>query len=521
MTSVMADVSPSEMVTNSSRSPWWIDVVVAVVSLSFAASQFITDRIMSAFDSGVYFGAASQFVAGHLPYRDFVFVQPPGALVLLSPWALIGQLTSTSIGFTLARGCSAVVVAALAVLISRLLRTYGAMAALVGGLAVALAPIAAFEMTAVKLEPYCLLLSLAGACAVMRAEHRDPRGASRLIASAGFALGVAGAVKLWALLIFVALAVCVWRIGRQFMVRFAAWAMGGFVVFAGPFFLFAPSQFITQVFTVQLFRSHNALGAVTTVNRLSQITGLRNTPLALNGVEIFMFYGVIAVLALLGLLLGGRRRLCDDFFLVASALTLVALLVSKEFYNYYGYFLVPLLVGQSVASVFQIKRGLIARRDSMSGPASPHLVTVTSRVVLVLLLGGAVIASAVGGHSLIEVDAGANQPTLIDHYIPSGSCVIFDDAIQGVLASRLVSASPSCPVIVDAGGLSMAVGGVHPLRSLALTQLWRRDFLAAQYVVLAGLTPLGIPWSGTLYSWFVQHFHVVFNGINYVIFRHD
>jgi len=51
--------------------------------------------------------------------------------------------------------------------------------------------------------------------------------------------------------------------------------------------------------------------------------------------------------------------------------------------------------------------------------------------------------------------------------------------------------------------------------------LWRRDFLAAQYVVLAGLTPLGIPWSGTLYSWFVQHFHVVFNGINYVIFRHD
>jgi hypothetical protein len=147
--------------------------------------------------------------------------------------------------------------------------------------------------------------------------------------------------------------------------------------------------------------------------------------------------------------------------------------------------------------------------------------TLWGRVAMVLLICGGVIASAYSSHRLIEVDAGANQPTLIDHYVPPGSCVIFDDAIQGILSNRLVSASSSCPVIVDGGGISMAVGGSHPLQSVALTRLWRRDFLDAHYVVLAGLTPLGIPWTGTLYAWFVQHFHVVFNGITYVIYQHD
>jgi len=500
---------------------WWIDAAIVVVGVALAISQFLANRIMSAFDSGVYFGAASQFAAGHLPYRDFVFVQPPGALVLLWPWAFIGRWTSTSVGFELARAFMVVVVAAVAVLVSRLLRPHGRSAALVGGLAVAFAPTAAFEMTAVKLEPYCLLLGLAGAYGVIQAQGRDPRTTRRLIVAAGVALGVAGAVKLWALLLFLALVVCVWRIGRSLVLRFVAATGAGFALFAGPFFVLAPTQFINQVILAQLLRTHNAQGTVTLMNRLSQLTGLRNTPLALNGVEIFAFYGLILVVSVLGYFLGGPRSVSDDFFLIATALTMLALLASKEFYNYYGYFLAPLMVGQVVSSVSRVARAVRSRESAGRSASRARHRRTSLRLAAGLLIAAGLGAGAFSGSRLVQVDAGPNPPTLIDHYIPPGSCVIFDDAIQGILANRLVAASSSCPVIIDSGGLSMTVGGAHPFKSAALARVWRTDFLAVRYVVLAGLTPLGIPWTGALYSWFVAHFHVVFNGFTYVIFRHD
>lgn len=499
----------------------WIDATIAAISLSLAVSQFFVHRLMSGFDSGVYFGAASQVVAGHMPYRDFVLVQPPAIVVLLAPWALVGRLSTLTLGFTLARVCSAVVVAAVAVVIGRLLRPYGRAAALLGGVAVALSPTAVFEMTAVKLESYCLLLCLLGAVAVVRAEVATARRARQLVAVAGVVMGVALAVKLWALLLLVALAVGVWRVGRPLLWRFVAATVIGFSLVAGPFFLLAPSEFIRQVIIAQLTRRPNVLGAVSTVNRLSELMGLRNTPLALTRLEIYAVCAVAAGVVLAGLFLGGRRRVIDDYLLVASALTLTALLASKEFYNYYGYFWTPLMVGVIVSSVVRIARGVALKRQSTSGWSTQRRPTVAGRILGALLIAVAIPTSVVVEHHLIEVNAGASQSTLIDRYVPPGSCVIFDDAIQGIESNRLVSASSTCPVIVDSGGLSMAVGGRHPERSTTLDRVWRRDFLAAQYVVLAGLTPLGIPWTGTLYSWFVAHFHVVFNGLTYVIYRRD
>ena len=508
----------SNVATSRRRDDRWIDAAIVATCLVLAVAQFATNRIMSGFDSGVYFGAASQFVAGHLPYRDFVFVQPPGSLVLLSPWALIGHWTTLTTGFILARGFSAVVVSAVAVLVSRLLRPCGRRAALLGGLAVALAPTATFEMTAVKLEPYCLALALAGAYAIMAAQGRDESGVRRSVTLAGIALGVAGAVKLWALLIFIALAVCVWRLGRPLLVRFVAWSALGFTVVAGPFFIASPSNFVNQVIVAQLTRTHNAQGTVTLFNRLGQLTGLRNTPLALTNVELSILFGAIAAVALAAVFVGGPRRLVDDFFLVGGVLTMGALLASKEFYNYYGYFLAPFLVGLVITSLDRLTRALAARLVTAAGRSTVMVARRVSTAVLIVALAG---VGVVTGHHLIEVDAGVTLPTLIDNYVPSGSCVIFDDAIQGVLSNRLVSSSRSCPVIVDSGGLSMAVGGEHPLRSLALARVWRHDFLAAQYVVIAGFTPLGIPWTGTLYSWFLQQYHVVYNGFTYVIYRRN
>ena len=53
--------------------------------------QGVLTGAVTQYDDGVYLGAAIRFVSGVLPYRDFVFVQPPGIVVLMSPVALLGR----------------------------------------------------------------------------------------------------------------------------------------------------------------------------------------------------------------------------------------------------------------------------------------------------------------------------------------------------------------------------------------------------------------------------------------------
>ena len=496
----------------------WTSYVVAGVSLLMAASQFWTGRLMSAFDSGVYFGAASELVSGRLPYRDYVFVQPPGGLVLLSPWAMIGRLSTSSFGFEVARVASAVVVALVAVLVSRLLRPYGTLPALVAGLAVALAPTAAFEMASVKLESYCLLLCLLAVQWVLDPLDRAAHSLRWRLGAAGLAMGVAGSVKLWAFLPFVGLMACVWSLGPRAIARLLAWSTVGFALMAGPFALLAPAAFVKQVFVAQVERTHNVLGHVSTLNRLSQMTGLEHTPFALTGVGVTVVYATLITVTIVGFTVGGPRTPLDRYFLVSSVVTTLALLGAREFYGYYGYFLIPMVVGLFVTSATRIWRAYGASRSHRrSRLATGRLASTMVGVVMIAAVG----VSLESVHQLSEVSAGASVPSSVARYIPPGSCVIFDDAIQGVLANRFVAASARCPVIVDAGGLAMALGGGDPQRSTALARIWRHDFQAAHYVVLAGLTPLGIPWTRELYNWFVGHFHVVVNAISYVIFRHD
>src|SRR4051812_35425466 len=55
------------------------------------------------YDEGVYFSASSLFFQGHWPYRDFVFVHPPGSVWLWGPAALAGSWLGADTGFTMAR----------------------------------------------------------------------------------------------------------------------------------------------------------------------------------------------------------------------------------------------------------------------------------------------------------------------------------------------------------------------------------------------------------------------------------
>src|ERR1035441_6668169 len=49
----------------------------------------------TSYDTGVYLGAAIRLVHGSVAYRDFAFVQPPGLVLLLSPFGLLSEVVGT------------------------------------------------------------------------------------------------------------------------------------------------------------------------------------------------------------------------------------------------------------------------------------------------------------------------------------------------------------------------------------------------------------------------------------------
>ncbi len=94
------------------------------------------------YDDGVYYAAAASLVNGRVPYRDFVLLHPPGMVLLLSPFALLGRLTSDHVGFAVARVAfmllGALNAGAVAVLAARSRRPAAGVAAAAGGLFAAL-----------------------------------------------------------------------------------------------------------------------------------------------------------------------------------------------------------------------------------------------------------------------------------------------------------------------------------------------------------------------------------------------
>src|SRR5690242_6739338 len=55
------------------------------------------------YDDGVYLGSAIRLLHGHLPYRDFLFLHPPGITLLMSPVASLAGVFGTPAALAVAR----------------------------------------------------------------------------------------------------------------------------------------------------------------------------------------------------------------------------------------------------------------------------------------------------------------------------------------------------------------------------------------------------------------------------------
>ena len=473
---------------------------------------------VSEYDDGVYLGGAIRLTQGALPYRDFAFVQPPGMLLLMTPAAVVARMTNTVTAMAFARLLTVFASTACVPLAGNLVRHRGTLVTAVtcGILAVYPDDIAAAHT--LLLEPWMNLFCLIAASAAF--SNGMLARPSRL-AWAGVALGVAVAVKFWAVVPSAILLVLCLIVAEQRPRRMRAYLVGlvaGFVVPAVPFVLAAPVTFIRSTLLYQASR----VGTFVPVSlRLAHVTGLIDVlnaegKLSLHSGAHSLFAGSVLAyissartgwlpLALTAVLAAAiaigymrqRRRLShlEWFSLATAALAGTLILSYSAFFYHYPASVAPWLA--------------LAAGGAAGG------LTGSPRFQRMLVAAFAVVILGVAALQLDEV-APLSAPTsaAVGRLIPKGACVVTDVTPLTISANRFASLRPGCPDIIDSlattlvlsHGVSVQGGAAN---SRYVVAAWQSILSRAEYVWLSPGNARRIPWTHELSSWFRQNFRPV------------
>ena len=408
-------------------------------------------------DVSVWLGAAIRLVHGAVPYRDFVFDQPPGIALLLSPFALLSNAVGTRDALAAVRLCTPFLAAANVVLVGRLVRHRGRRATIAACALMALYPAVLYAMNAGLLEPIEDLFCLGGLALMFEGAHLS---APRRIALGGGALGLAVAVKASAVAPVIVVVVLCAVMARRHLLPLVGGVVTGFAVPSLPFFILAPAAFVQGVAETQLARVPGT-GRASLVNRLARITfGGRDVGvLAIVALAIALLYGAVVVA---GLLRGHRRLTPFDWLaLGAFAAVFAVQFATSEYYLQYPAFLAPfaaILLGLSTARL---------------GPWRVNRLAVA-------LCGAALLALVASEVTVVELSSSQDVGGAVDSVVPAGGCALSDDPRLLVTAGRFVSAVAGCTDMTDPFGTMLRFdgdprGGVAAFRS-ALTH--------ADYLVL-------------------------------------
>jgi len=479
---------------------WWLLGVLAVALAARIVPFVVPGTLFGVVnnDDGVHWGLASYLVHGRLPYRDFVFLHPPGIGILLTPFVLLGELVGSREAFALAR----LAVVALGVVNTALVATlgrrlWGARAGLAAGALYALAPAALNAERTLLLEPVVNAFALLGLLALLDDRARRATLAAGALFAAGISVKMFGAV-------FPVVAVG-WLLLRQEQARarsLAAATTAGVVVLCAPFAAAAPRAFVDQVVWSQLSRP--PYGEQRRWLRLADMTGLgpvygraRDLPglqTILGGEPLrpptwLVALVVLAVVPALVLSLR-RRRLGEPEGLLALILlaTTTAFLLSSSYFSHY-------------AAVVAIPLALLTGRwlAAFGGPLTAAGAWRRTAVVTVSAL------TVLGAIPVLR--AGTPQPdlgTMIAAVVPEGSCVVSDTVATAALAGRFEAAAP-CPAVVDQRGTALVLPQVADARAFYPTGFQRtppfqdyvRSLMAQGDVEIVNFDPLTKPeWDG-------------------------
>lgn len=426
-----------EVPASSGFSSWW-GLAILVAAIAFAAR--LTPLLrggglygLGNYDDGVHFAAAVGLTHGLAPYRDFLFLHPPGVILALFPFALLGHVIGDANGFAVARLAWMTLGAVNAVLVMRVLRSSGPGPALLAGLFYAVFPPAVYSEQSTLLEApatACLLVAV-NLLTVRRQSQAIGRRAALL---AGVLVGVSAGVKIWG--VVVVAAVVAWYAVAQGRRRSATVLVGaalGVTVVCLPFFVVAKGAMWRMVVLDQLGRGRTGVAMPV---RLKDLLGL--APTGRSGTVTPLLAAAVLV-ALAVCVLAWRTPPGRLGLGVLAPVTLLLLATPSWYVHYAGLAAAPfaILVGGAAMEVNRW-RGADRRR--------------TAAVTLIaagLLLSLAVpVAQTTFGRRFPAPQLAAGVSTL-------SGCVTSDDPTAlielNVLSRNL---RRRCPLTVDLGGYS-------------------------------------------------------------------
>jgi alpha-1,2-mannosyltransferase len=492
----------------------WVIVATTALALGLRLWQLRSPGHLlgvTEYDDGVYLGAALRLVHGVLPYRDFVVVQPPGLILVMTPVAALAKWMGTAGALAAGRILTACAGAAAVPLAGRLVRHRGILAVLITCGLLAVYPDAIAASVTILQEPWLVLCCLAGALAVFDGDQLT--GNWKRLAWGGAAFGFAGAIKVWAIfpvLVIVALAV---RHPRRAAV-FAGGTAAGFLVPVLPFVAASPGTFYKGVIVAQVVRVDAV--PVSAWIRLTSLTGLDSLSPVSNQAVLIASIAIpaLVVLAVAGAWMVTRRRppALDWFALATAALVVAAFMWPADFYYHYSDFLAPFLALCVGLPVARLTAGLqeAGWRPARDGRAGRAAIAVTLAAIAAM----AVSQVYHEGRARTSV----HEFAALQRVIPPGACVLTDEVSYTIAADRFLSSVPGCSPVVDGIGTDLALGhgrnGVTGAgRVPAVAAVWNQALRTAQYVWLSStldsVEARRIAWTPALRAYFSAHFRPV------------
>jgi hypothetical protein len=474
------------------------------------------------YDDGPYFGSAVRLVHGVLPYRDFAFVQPPGITLLMSPVGLASYLTGTAWGLVIGRLLTVLAAAAAVVLGGLLVRHRGVLAVLITCGILALYPPGTAASHTVLLEPWLVLFCLAGALAAFDGDRVT--ASARRLAWGGAAFGFAGAIKAWAIVPVLVIAVLCLPSARR-AATFVAGVAAGFLIPVLPFAIASPRLFYDDVVVAQLSR----IGQRDPVwHRLASMLGIPGDQNWTNGTLLAACLALVAFVVIAGVaawLITRRPPPPLEWFATLSAVLVVAIFLWPPYFaSHYSAFLAPFLAMTVALPVARLVAGLRpaaqAQRPAAPGQAGPWL----ARFGLVLAGLAIIVAGAVAQLPKGSLSVRRASPTVVSRLVPPGACVATDQASFLLLANRFTSDVPGCSQMVDGLGTDLALsGGRRPSsgagRVPAVAAAWNHAFSNAGFVLLSGKSSLRIPWTAQLKGYFHRNFKREVRGYGFTLYK--
>ena len=468
------------------------------------------------YDDGSYFGSAIHLVNGILPYRDFVFVQPPGITLLMTPMALLSKGIGTAGGMAVARVLTTLASAGGVLLAGLLIRHRGTAAVLIAGGVLAVYPDSVSTARTVLLEPWLALFCLAGAVAVFN-KDRITESRRRLILG-GILFGFAGAIEAWAIAPALVVLVLMLPSLRRLLTALAGMAIG-FLVPVVPFAALSPANFFRDLVVAQAGPRKGAI-RVPIWYRFKEMIGLSNIQVshALEALLVLLIIVFVAAGLAAAWMSTQRPPPALDWFPAATAgVIAAAFMLPSVFYFHFVAFLAPFV---ALAVALALSRLLDTARPVMDRGGMGQALAWWAgglAAVLILVFGyseGSAIYRAQHGFLAVQAAARTDIVRTMHRVIPPGACVLTDQVSYTIAANRFVTSVPGCSTMDDGTGADLALShGLKPSTGAnnvpAVVNMWRDGFEHAQYVLLSGGNKKRVAWAPSLQTYFSENFRLI------------